>query len=257
MPPQVVDDEISFRCNVCGSACRCPRSQLGRETASCEGCGSTVRMRSVVDQLSKALFGRSMAIPDFPQRKDIRGVGLSDWDEYARRLAECLDYTNTYYHQAPQLDITDIRDADAGSCDFLISTDVFEHVEPPVSRAFTGARRLLKPGGAFILTVPFVIETRTTLEHFPDLYDWSLVPRPDGGYTVRNLRRDGEVEEFHEPIFHGGPGTTLEMRVFSRDSLLAELAAAGFSDIRIADEPVPEFGIHWSVNWSLPVFARA
>lgn len=254
-PPVV--SEVSFRCNVCGAACRCQASSLGRETASCDGCGSTVRMRAVVHLLSQGLFGESLALPDFPRRKDLRGVGLSDWDEYARRLADRLDYTNTYYHQEPRLDITRIEPGAEHSCDFIISTDVFEHVEPPVSLAFDGARRLLKPGGLLVLTVPFITETEQTLEHFPELHDWQLVQRDDGEYVVRNRRRDGTAEEFPIPVFHGGPGTTLEMRVFSRVSLLRCLSAAGFSDVRVADEPVPEFGIHWQVNWSLPIVARA
>jgi SAM-dependent methyltransferase len=214
-------------------------------------------MRSIVHLVSDGLFGKSLALDDFPRRKDLRGVGLSDWDEYARRLADRLDYTNTYYHQEPQLDITRIAPEAEHSCDFIISTDVFEHVEPPVSRAFEGARRLLKPGGLLVLTVPFTIESDQTLEHFPELHDWKLVQRDDGGYTVHNRRRDGTVEEFPHPVFHGGPGTTLEMRVFSRESLLRDLRNAGFSDIRVADEPVPEFGIHWPVTWSLPIVARA
>ena len=224
---------------------------------SCARCGSTVRMRSIVHLVSMAVFGRSIALPEFPRRKDVRGVGLSDWDEYARRLAERLDYTNTYYHQAPRLDITRPEPHLDASCDFIISTDVFEHVEPPVSRAFEGARRMLKPGGTLVLTVPYAIETDQTLEHYPDLHEWSLVQREDGGYTVRNRRRDGQVEEFHSPVFHGGPGTTLEMRLFSRDSLLRDLRAAGFREVRVADEDVPEFGIVWPVPWSLPVVARA
>ena len=77
------------------------------------------------------------------------------------------------------------------------------------------------------------------------------------GKDVRNRRRDGQVEEFPSPVFHGGPGTTLEMRLFSRDSLLRDLRAAGFREVRVADEGVPEFGIVWPVPWSLPVVARA
>ena len=124
------------------------------------------------------------------------------------------------------------------------------------SAAFAGAWRLLKPGGLLILTVPYIIESNATLEHFPDLHEWALTTGDDGVHRLRNRRVDGTVEEFDQLVFHGGPGSTLEMRIFSRDSLLGELASAGFDDVRIADEPMPPIGVLWQHPWSLPVVAR-
>lgn len=250
-------ERVRFNCNICGRACACEPSRLDREVASCEGCGSTLRMRAIIGLLTRELFGELCPIEQLPVRKDIRGVGLSDWDEYARRLAGVVDYTNTYYHQAPRLDITRIGDDIAGSCDFIISTDVFEHVLPPVSRAFAGAHRLLKPGGLLVLTVPYALEFSHTREHFPDLHEWTLEGDVFTGFRLRNRRKDGVEEVFDQLVFHGGPGSTLEMRLFSRDSLLAELRAAGFREVRIADEDLPEIGVHWPCRWSLPVLARA
>jgi SAM-dependent methyltransferase len=213
-------------------------------------------VRAVVGLLSRELFGRALAIDDFPRRKDIRGIGLSDWEEYARRLAARMDYTNTYYHREPRLDIAEVPEPLAGRYDFLIASDVFEHVAPPVSRAFQGARRLLKPGGLLILTVPYAIEVSHTREHFPSLHQWSLRQEADG-WVLENRRRDGTEERFTDLVFHGGAGTTLEMRLFSEASLLAELREAGFDDVRVATDPMPGIGVTWPVSWSLPVVARA
>jgi SAM-dependent methyltransferase len=248
---------IEFRCNVCGSECSCEPEAIGREQASCNGCGSTVRMRAIVHHVSESLFGTSLALPDFPLRKDLHGVGLSDWQGYARRFAERVDYLNTYYHQEPQLDITRVPEHWLGRFDFLISSDVFEHVCPPVSLAFEGARKLLKPGGTLVLTVPFATETEATVEHFPELHEFRLEAAADGASRLVNRRRDGVEETFDNLVFHGGPGPTLEMRLFARAALERDLAAAGFSDIRFASDPVPEFGIHWHHPWSVPVTARA
>src|SRR5262249_12401711 len=151
--------------------------------------------------------------------KSIAGVGLSDAENYAKPLAEKFDYRNTFYHTDPHLDITDIDDSQIGRYDFIVASDVFEHVVPPVAKAFANARRMLKPGGKLIFTVPFVPEGRTR-EHFPELYDWSLA-ESDGVWTLTNRTRDGRAQRFNDLVFHGGPGSTLEMRLFSRDDLIA------------------------------------
>lgn len=250
-------DRIRFRCNICGNVTGCAKSTLSREQASCERCGSTVRMRAIIHYASCAIYGKSLALPDFPRRPDVRGIGLSDWQEYAQRLAGRVNYTNTYYHTEPYLDITNIPDEMAGTCDFVLSTDVFEHVCPPVSRAFEGARRLLKPGGTLVLTVPFMLEEKHSREHFPNLDKFEIVGEGEGPFKLINTRPSGEVEVFEDLIFHGGPGSTLEMRLFAKDALRHELEQAGFSEIQFVQEPVPKFGILWHLPWSTPVIARA
>ena len=255
-------DGLAFRCNICGARNTSRLGELAREHQDC-GCGSTVRSRAVIGLLAKELFGSTLCIEDFPPSPGLRGIGLSDWPGFADRLAAQLDYTNTFFHQPPRLDITDVPQALAASADFMISSDVFEHVVPPVAAAFEGARRLLKPGGLLVLTVPFRALGEHTIEHFPDLHDWSLGQDDAGVWRLENRRRNGSREVFTDLQFHGGPGTTLEMRVFTRESLLRELVRAGFRDVRVADEPMPEIGVVWPVfpdyraGKSLPVVARA
>ena len=60
-----------------------------------------------------------------------------EMDEVLCRIAEDVKNFCSIY----VVDITQVPVAMAGGCDFVISTDVFEHVCPPVSRAFDGARR--------------------------------------------------------------------------------------------------------------------
>jgi hypothetical protein len=132
---------------------------------------------------------------------------------------------------------------------------VFEHVVPPVARAFANARRLLKAGGRFIFTVPFSLESETR-EHYPELHDWSMA-ETDGKWTLTNRTRDGREQTFTDLVFHGGPGSTLEMRLFSRASLEHEFHDAGFARVRVAAEPYLPFGIHWPDPWSVPMVAYA
>ena len=245
---------LHFTCNICERLCRCRTADLGRETPTCPGCGSTVRMRAMVSTLSKELFGSSLTLADFPSRPDLRGMGLSDWDRYAIPLAAKLGYINTFYHQEPRLDIDAIDPALESSLDFLIASDVFEHVPPPISIAFENARRLLRPGGVFVFSVPYSKEGETR-EHFPELHRWEIVVR-GGRKVLINITKDGSEQIFSDLIFHGGDGSTLEMRVFSESSLLQDFERAGFQDIRIWHEPEHRHGICWQEDWSLPLSAR-
>ena len=79
-----------------------------------------MRLRSLIALLSREIFGVELAIPDFPVLKGIRGFGMSDPPELAQRLAEKFEYTNTFYHQEPRLDIADpspehLRNTPAGT----------------------------------------------------------------------------------------------------------------------------------------------
>jgi SAM-dependent methyltransferase len=247
---------IDFICNICASACTLPIAMLEREAGPCAHCGSTVRARAIVHQLSLALFGESVPIRDFPSRgRHITGLGMTDADVYARLLAKRLAYRNTYLHREPKLDIQHPGAEMLGTCDFVTSSDVLEHVDPPVLDAFVNLRRLLKPGGVLVLTVPFAMEG-PTLEHFPDLFDYRIEPQGQG-YVLINRTRSGHEQRFEDPIFHGGPGNTVELRLFSKPALARTLAEAGFVGVTFHAEPCLARGIAWNGPWSVPITARA
>jgi len=216
-------------------------------------------VRAVISLLCDELLGVDMLgihlpLSEFPTLKGIRGIGMSDSPELAERLAEKLDYTNTFYHQAPRLDVTNPDPADLGRYDFILSSEVMEHVPPPVEQAFANLFRLLKPDGILVMTTPYTLGGKTK-EHFPELHHFTLAQL--GAETVLvNRRRDGSVEVFDNLVFHGGPGSTVEMRVFTEGSLREQLLGAGFSSVRVAFEDVPEFGVELTEKWSLPIVAR-
>ena len=246
---------LCFRFNICGGHCQIALDRLRREEASCKGCGSSARMRAIVRVLSTQLFGENLLLGDFPARPDIRGLGMTDWKGYADRLAEKFSYRNTYYHQEPRLDISAVEiPAHLLSNDFVISSEVFEHVVPPVSRAFENVWKMLKPGGLFILTVPYA-NKKDTIEHFPELYDFTVVVDHEA-LVLRNKTREGVVQEFRNLVFHGGPGTTLEMRVFGEEDLLQHLRDAGFEETKVYRTPDFLHGVWWPEPWSLPISAR-
>jgi SAM-dependent methyltransferase len=246
---------MDFTCNVCGTKVTgCLLENIDREIQSCPQCHSTVRFRSIVHILSMALYQRSIPLPGFPKNLNLIGLGLSDWPGYAEPLARKFNYTNTYFHQPPHLDISMPVSDRAATCNFVIATEVFEHVSPPVSRAFTSAYNLLKPGGHLILTVPFTYNNPSTVEHFPDLHDYRIIQFNEE-YVLVNRKRDGRYALHENLIFHGGPGTTLEMRLFCWADLEQHLTDAGFTNVQIFGDDVPEWGILHKHPGSLPILA--
>ncbi len=244
-----------FQCNLCDSPNIAALAELSRETPSCTACGSNVRFRAIARLIVSELLGRNLPLTEVPTRRDIVGLGFSDVGLYSFPLADKFSYENTWYHTAPQLDIANVPQQRFGRYDFVVASDVFEHVAPPVSRAFENARRLLKPNGRFFFTVPFSLEPKT-VEHFPELHDWTLAER-DGAWTLVNRTQEGRQQVFTDLVFHGGPGSTLEMRFFSREGLEREFANAGFARVRVAAEPYLPFGIHWPKPFSVPMVAYA
>jgi SAM-dependent methyltransferase len=106
----------------------------------------------------------------------------------------------------------------AQSFDVCTSTEVFEHV-PDDARAFAEVRRVLKPGGHLVFSVP-------------------LAPSP---LTVeRAVLEDGRVRHLLPPEYHGdrlrGPGRVLAYRTYGLD-LPQRVAAQGFRDVRLAAPP--------------------
>ena len=246
---------LVFLCNICETENITATVNIDREIPSCSSCQSTVRMRQLMYILSMELFKKAIPLPGFPIEKSITGIGMSDWSEYGRILKEKFSYENTYYTEEPKLDITNPPTKLKCTVDFLISTDVFEHVNPPVQRAFMGAQQILKSGGLFIFSVPYCLEGRTH-EHFPELEEFEIIRDEKCDYLLKNRKANGEIQIFDNLTFHGGPGQTLEMRVFSEQDILTHLKESGFTDIKIWKRPFFEFGIYNQHAWSLPITCR-
>jgi|HubBroStandDraft_6_1064221.scaffolds.fasta_scaffold509251_2 hypothetical protein len=244
-----------FVCNICGTRNRADPTAFDRESSTCSSCGSNVRVRALIRVLSVELFGIALALPEFPRIKSLRGIGMTDFGPYASRLAEKFDYKNTFYDRAPKLDITDPPRDEFGKYDFLISSEVFEHVAPPAVVALHNSFQLLTPNGVLVLTVPYSLQSSME-EHFPDLYQFGLA-HVGKSVVLVNRTQNGELQVFENLTFHGpGPGKALEMRQFTENALRQMLAEAGFEQVRIYVENDLEFGIAHAEMWSLPISAR-
>jgi len=210
-------------------------------------------MRALIALLSRELYGVTIALPDFPSMKSVRGLGMSDWPVVADQLAQKFDYINTFYDRPPYFDVTNAGQH-REQYDFILSSEVMEHVAPPVDKAFATLASMLKPDGVLVMTTPYSLLDET-IEHFSDLHEYAIVKLGERVVLV-NRKRDGTVEIHEDLMFHGGVGATLEMRVFSRQSLEEMLKAAGFSGIHFQTEHWGAFGVDMSGPCSLPLAAR-
>ena len=243
-----------FTCNICGTHNRVVGAMPTQEEPSCEHCRSNIRYRATIGAVLEALLGENTAVPALSPRRDVRGLGIGDWNGYAGRLASLFAYTNTHLDAEPQLDLTEQPRTDAlAAFDFAVAGDVLEHVAPPAESAMTNLRAMLRPGGVAVLTVPFS-NWPHHVEHFPELYHWALEGTEDRPVLV-NERADGTVERFTSLCFHG-PGRSLEMRVFTESSFLQALRNAGFVDVRFWNRPSARHGVVLT-NWAGPVVAYA
>lgn len=201
-----------------------------------------------------ALYQRPMILPDFPQAKGVHGLGMSDWEGYAKGFARAFRYTNTFLHQEPVLDISrPLAETFADHFNFIISTEVLEHVAPPVQTAVDNIEAMLRPGGFLVLTVPYS-QDAATQEHFPDFVSGKLV-EVDGTWCLVYRTVDGKLSLRTDVSFHGGPGDVLEMRQFGLADLVATLERAGFCEIRVQTGEYLPFGIINQHNDGLPIIA--
>jgi SAM-dependent methyltransferase len=234
---------ISFACNICGAGNLQRAGEFHREFPNCRQCGSTPRFRGIVHALSLGLMRQSLPLKEFPTDRFVRGLGMSEWDGYASVLAQKFDFTNTFFHQEPRLDVLSDDWKNYQNLDFIICTEVFEHVLQPLDLGFRNLRRMLKKGGVLVFSVPFTSAPETT-EHFPGMVNFALC-QMDGQWVVVSRKADGSYEVYDQNIiFHGGPGTVLEMRMFGQDALLHQLGEAGFEPTVLSQAHMP-IGYFW------------
>ncbi len=237
---------IDYRCNVCGGKNRLDSRQFHRELALCGKCGSNPRFRGIIHVLANLVGeGDGRALQEWTRRGNILGAGMSDWPGYAGLLKQKFSYENTFFDRSPRLDIQNLSEAQLGQYDFVISSDVFEHIPPPLQRGFDNLFALLKPGGSLIFSAP-TTRTAQTVEYYPGLREYEILDFR-GGKILVNRDETGKLQVYDNLVFHGGGGATLEMRLFCEADVLSRLARAGFEDILVHDQPQLPIGYYWDL----------
>lgn len=248
------ENTIPHTCNVTGKKFFLDNSEKHREMGLRFECNC--RHRAIIYFLTKKLYDEPKILSEVNENKKINGIGMSD-SGFDILLKEKFSYTNTFYHQHPFLDIYNNKHVDTyKNLDFIICSDVFEHINPhpDIQIAFNNLYKMLKPGGFVIFSVPY--NDKAHMEHYPSLFKYSIEFN-DGEYLVQNETINGKKEIFSNPIFHGGPGATLEMRQFSKDSIINYFNSSGFSKIEFneIEEDLNQYGIYWHTDLDLIITA--
>jgi SAM-dependent methyltransferase len=161
-----------YICNITGKTFTLKEEEKEREKAIRFGYNS--RMRAICYVFTKLFYGECKILCNLKENKKLKGIGMSD-GSWAQLLEEKFNYINTFYHTSPYLDIyNEEHIKNYLNLDFIISSDVFEHINPfpSIQIAFNNLFRMLKSGGFIIFSVPFTLGEHK--EHFPNLYKYEI-----------------------------------------------------------------------------------
>jgi len=170
----------------------------------------------------EALGCSDMTLGAVSKSPSLIGVGISDVPTIHRYLRKKFGYVNTHLHREPKLDLCKVTDDYRGVAQFVICSDVLEHVPPPVEKAVSGLRSLVASGGVAVIIVPHVEEGMTE-ELYPGLVE----------YEVREGRvywqdANGRTHCDETPEFHGGSEPALAYRIWALSDLEEKLKRPGF-----------------------------
>ena len=235
---------MSYICNITGQQFNLDENEKDRELAIRFGFNS--RFRAICYIFCKLFYGECKILDTIEENKNLKGIGMSD-SGWANMFEKKFNYINTFYHTSPYLDIYNLDHVNKYTdLDFIISSDVFEHINPypSIQLAFNNLYKMLNNGGHLIFSVPYTHDEHK--EHYPNLYNYKIKNENDK-YVLYNTTIYKKKEVFNNLCFHGGPGNILEMRVFSQKSITKFLLAAGFTDIVFhdIDTDMNKYGIFW------------
>jgi SAM-dependent methyltransferase len=202
-----------FRCPACGSSLlvRVAASAIGVRCARCGASAVTLSLISALQRIrpgyaSEAVYELSARGPLFEfLRSRVADLSCS---EYMDDVPLGGRRDGVLCQDVQRLTFADAR------FDVCTSTEVFEHVADD-ARGFREIRRVLRPGGVFVFTVPLA----------------------DAPATVERARlRDGVIEHLLPPEYHGdrirGQYRVLAFRNYGGD-VVERLRASGFAQAAI------------------------
>ena len=164
-----------------------------REGSRCAWCGSSLRSAGLASAIVSAVNAATgtqaphlAALFRQPRARALAIAEINSAGNLHRYLARCPGLRHSEYGSKtlPSEDLMALSYADA-SFDLVITADTLEHV-PDVAAALREIRRVLKPGGAHVFSVPLIADRATRRR--------------------AEIDANGVVRHLLAPSYHGAPG---------------------------------------------------
>lgn len=184
---------------------------VARESTFCRRCGSSLRVRRITEVLLELYTDRATTLKELVRESTFHELKVAEINSiqlihsYLARLPQL-----SYSEYRPGLpagavvggvrneDLTSLSYAD-GSFDLVLTSDTLEHVPDPVA-SFRETRRVLRPGGRHVFTIPLVPSQRTTV--------------------IRATLDDGRPIHHKRPLYHGRGSGPLSLVGRQEDQLV-------------------------------------
>lgn len=166
-PPRDRHGDTHGRCSVCGEAAcfvrnswilpgelarEWPPAFVDRESQLCDHCGSSRRIRSFADALLDLYADSATAMRDLVREPGFRELRVAEINAIGRMQPLLAELPQLVHSEYPDEDVMALSYDDA-SFDLVLTSDTMEHVPDPWL-GFREIRRVLRPGGRHVFTVP-------------------------------------------------------------------------------------------------------
>lgn len=197
-----------------------------RETVNCPKTGFNTRMRAAVHAVKYFEKDRAAGIYIAEQKTPLFKYLESYYADVtgSEYLGDIVPLGSRNAEGLRNEDATQLTFADY-SFDVALSFEVLEHI-PDYRKALHETRRVLRQGGRFYFTAPFVPSWQETI--------------------VRAKIESGEIVHILEPEYHGDPVRAEGILCFQHFGwdIVDSLAEAGFSDIQALAFDQPDHGYY-------------
>jgi SAM-dependent methyltransferase len=233
-------------CNCCGGIKRIRiKSKNYREDCICKKCTSSTRKRHIalvfLEAINLKFHTTISSLSSIPNTLDTKIYNLESKGALHTCLKHSKDYLCSEYfgsieefgkEQNGVLNIDLMKTGlENDSFNFIISTEVFEHIPNPY-KAFAETYRILKKGGAHIFTIPYL-------------------PFAEKDEVRAILNDKNEIVHLLEPEYHGNPirmdDGILVFTVFSKE-MISKLKHIGFT-VAIDHQTNYKYGIIGNNNY--------
>jgi SAM-dependent methyltransferase len=132
-----------------------------RESLWCASCGASLRVRRLADVLVEHYADRASTLAELVEEDRFTALKVAEINSIGTAHDVLARHPRLTYSEYPEEDLAALSFGDA-SFDLVLTSDTLEHV-PDWRRALRETRRVLRPGGRHVFTVPAVPSRAATV----------------------------------------------------------------------------------------------